>query len=136
MLPEITHFPFPPTAERLLLALALGLVVGLERERRSKEAGLRTFAFVALLGGLGGILGEAYTLVTLGLVGVLVVFLNLHALHSRQVAELTTSAALMLMSLAGVLCGQGHRLTPSALAVVTAALLAWKRPLSGFSQAL
>ncbi len=136
MLPQIAHYPFPPTAERLLLALALGLVVGLERERRSKEAGLRTFAFVSLLGGLGGILGEAYTLVTLALVGVLVVFLNLHALYSRQVAELTTSAALFLMALAGVLCGLGHRLTPSALAVVIAALLAWKRPLSGFSQAL
>jgi uncharacterized membrane protein (DUF4010 family) len=136
MLPEIAHYPFPPTAERLLLALALGLVVGLERERRSKEAGLRTFAFVALLGGLGGILGESYTLAVLALVGVLVVFLNLHALRSRQMAELTTSAALILMAVAGVLCGQGHRLTPSALAVVTAALLAWKRPLAGFSQAL
>jgi uncharacterized membrane protein (DUF4010 family) len=136
MLPQITHFPFPPTAERLLLALALGMIVGLERERRSKEAGLRTFAFVALLGALGGLLGEAYTLVTLGLVGILVIFLNLHALHSRQVAELTTSAALLLIALAGVLCGLGHRLTPSALAVITAALLAWKRPLSGFSQAL
>ena len=98
MLPQITHFPFPPTAERLLLALALGLVVGLERERRSKEAGLRTFAFVALLGALGALLGEAFSLAILALVGVLVVLLNLHALRSRQVSELTTSAALVLMS--------------------------------------
>ncbi len=136
MLPEVMRYPFPPTAERLALALALGLMVGLERERRSKEAGLRTFAFVALLGGLAGLLGESYTLVILALVGVLVAFLNFHALRSRQVSELTTSAALFLITIAGVLCGQGHRLTPSALAVVTAALLAWKRPLTGFSQAL
>lgn len=136
MLPAIVHFPFPPTADRLALALALGLFVGLERERRSKEAGLRTFACVALLGCTGGLLGERYALAMLGLVGILVVFLNLHTLKSRQSAELTTSAALFLIACAGVLCGQGHRLTPSALAVVTAALLAWKRPLTGFSQAL
>jgi uncharacterized membrane protein (DUF4010 family) len=136
VLPEIVHFPFPPTADRLALALALGLFVGLERERRSKEAGLRTFACVALLGCTGGLLGERYALAMLGLVGILVVFLNLHTLMSRQSAELTTSAALFLIAGAGVLCGQGHRLTPSALAVVTAALLAWKRPLTGFSQAL
>jgi uncharacterized membrane protein (DUF4010 family) len=136
MLPGTIHYPFPPTLERLVLALALGLVVGLERERRSKEAGLRTFAFVTLLGALGGLQGESYTLAALALVGVLAVFLNLQSLRSRQVAELTTSAALFLMAFAGVLCGQGHRLTPSALAVGTAALLTWKRPLAGFSQAL
>jgi uncharacterized membrane protein (DUF4010 family) len=136
VLPAIPHYPFLPTAERLGLALALGLFVGLERERRSKEAGLRTFAFVALLGGLGGLLGESYTLLMLGLVGLLIVFLNLHALYAQRGSELTTSAALGLIAVAGVFCGQGHRLTPSALAVVTAALLAWKRPLSGFSQAL
>jgi len=28
--------------------------IGLERERRGKEAGLRTFGFIALLGALGG----------------------------------------------------------------------------------
>ena len=39
-----------PTLMRLALALALGLFVGLERERRGKEAGLRTFGFAALFG--------------------------------------------------------------------------------------
>jgi hypothetical protein len=42
------------------------LFVGLERERRGKEAGLRTFGFATLLGGLGGLLGESYALLGLG----------------------------------------------------------------------
>jgi len=41
------------------LALAIGLFVGIERERRHKEAGLRTFAFAAVLGAVGGLLGES-----------------------------------------------------------------------------
>ncbi len=47
-------WPYLPTLVRLVLALALGLFVGLERERRGKEAGVRTFAFASLLGCLGG----------------------------------------------------------------------------------
>src|SRR4051812_20211202 len=46
------EFAYLPRLMRLALALALalGLFVGLERERRGKEAGLRTFGFAALLG--------------------------------------------------------------------------------------
>jgi uncharacterized membrane protein (DUF4010 family) len=33
---------------------------------------------------------------------------------------------------AGVLCGQGHIFAPVVVGIVTAALLAWKRPISGF----
>ena len=46
--------PWPPfqSLSRVTLAIALGLFVGLEREWRGKEAGLRTFAFVALLAAL------------------------------------------------------------------------------------
>jgi uncharacterized membrane protein len=62
-------FSYLPTLLRLALALALalGLFVGLERERRGKEAGQRTFGFASLLGGLGGLLGDAYALLGLGL---------------------------------------------------------------------
>lgn len=74
--PSAQTFPPLPTLERLLLALALGLFVGLERERRGKEAGLRTLGFAALLGGLGGLLGEAYALLGLGLLGILIAFMN------------------------------------------------------------
>ena len=129
-------FPYLPTLLRLALALALGLFVGLERERRGKEAGLRTFGFAALLGGLGGLLGESYALVGLGLLGILIVFLNWATLRDGEGLELTTSAALLVTRFIGVLAGQGHTFTPVTVAIATAALLAWKERLAGFSLGL
>jgi uncharacterized membrane protein (DUF4010 family) len=129
-------WPYLQALARLGLALALGMLVGLERERRAKEAGVRTFAFAALLGCLGGLLGERYALLSLGLLGLLTVFLNVERLKAHGDTELTTSAALLVVGFAGVLCGHGHTLTPSALAVLTAALLAWKARLSRFSLGL
>jgi hypothetical protein len=113
-IPAVVRFVPLPTMSRLLLALAVGLFVGLEREHRGKEAGLRTFGFAALLGSLGGLLGEPYALLCLGFLGVLIAFLNLQALRANQGAELTTSAALLVTGICGVLCGVGHTLTPVA----------------------
>lgn len=98
-LPAVVPVVPLPTTSRLLLALAVGPFVGLEREHRGKEAGLRTFGFAALLGSLGGLLGEPYALLCLGFLGVLIAFLNLQALRANQGAELTTSAALLVTGL-------------------------------------
>lgn len=129
---------WPPfhSLSRVMLAIALGLFVGLEREWRGKEAGLRTFAFVALLGALGGMLGPNFAIVAMALLGVLVAIINWQALRVEQGAELTTSTALLVVGFSGVLCGFGHRVTPTAVAVVSAGLLAWKERLSGFSHRL
>jgi uncharacterized membrane protein (DUF4010 family) len=129
----VTPWPPVPTLTRLGLSLAVGLFVGLERERRGKEAGLRTFGFAALMGGLGGLLGEAYALLALGLLGILVVIMNWQALRAHEGAELTTSAALLVTGFVGVAAGQGHMVTPVAVGVAAAALLAWKDNLAGFS---
>lgn len=129
-------WPYLPTLQRIALALAIGLFSGLEREHRGKEAGLRTFAFVALIGCVGALLGENYALLSIALTGVLIVLLNLQTIRATEGTELTTSAALILTVLAGVLAGEGHTLTPTMLAVVTAALLAWKQPLHEFSLGL
>lgn len=129
-------WPYLPTLTRLGLALALGLFVGLERERRGKEAGVRTFAFAALLGCLGGLQSDAYALLSIALLALLIVFLNWHALRSNADTEMTTSAALLITGFVGVLCGRGHTFTPVAVGLVTAGLLAWKQPLSGFSLGL
>jgi uncharacterized membrane protein (DUF4010 family) len=136
VLDQIPSWPYLPTLARLGLALAIGLFVGIERERRHKEAGLRTFAFAAVLGAIGGLLGESFALLALGLVGLLVVFLNIETIRTDEGAEITTSAALFITAFAGLLAGQGHTFTPSALGIATAALLAWKEPLAGFSHAL
>lgn len=131
-----SHWTYLPTLSRLGLALAIGLFVGLEREWRGKEAGLRTFGFAGLLGGLGGMLGDTYALLVLALLGVLTGFLNWQAIRAGEGAELTTSAALLMTGMVGILCGHGHTFTPVAVGVATAALLAWKESLTGFSLGL
>ena len=130
------EWPYLDILVRLALALVLGLLIGLERERRGKEAGLRTFAFIALLGGLGGALGESFALLILALVGLLTLVLNVQTLRSDQGSELTTSAAMLVTCLAGILCGQGHTIAPAAVIVIATALLAWKERLAGFSMGL
>jgi uncharacterized membrane protein (DUF4010 family) len=129
-------WPYLPTLARLALALALGLLLGIERERRRKEAGLRTFAFASVLGAMGGLLGDSYALLALALLGVLIVLLNLETIRTGEGSEITTSAALLVTGYVGVLAGKGHTFTPTALGVATAALLAWKEPLAGFSRAV
>ena len=134
-LPSV-EWPYPDVLVRLALALTLGLLIGLERERRAKEAGLRTFGFIALVGALGGSLGEHFALLSLALTAVLAIFLNIQTLRAEHGSELTTSAAMFVTCAAGILCGQGHRLTPAAIMVITTALLAWKQPLAGFTKGL
>ena len=125
-----------PTLARLALALGLGMLSGIERERRQKEAGLRTFTFAALLGAVGGLLGESYALLAVGLLSVLLVLLNMDTIRKGEGAEITTSAALLVTGYVGLLAGQGHAFTATALGVAVSALLAWKEPLAGFSRAL
>lgn len=132
----VEHWPYLPVLTRVLLAVALGLFVGMERERRGKEAGIRTFAFVSLLGCLCGLLGDAYALLSLVLLGILIVFLNWQRLVTNQTAELTTSAALVVTGVMGVLCGKGHHFTPALVGILTAALLAWKERMTRFSLGL
>lgn len=136
-LPAPTHL-WPPldSLGRLLLALLVGLFVGLEREWRGKDAGLRTFGLVALLGCLGSMLGLGYALVSLGLVAVLIVFLNLQSMRAEKGTELTTSAALLVTGLTGSLCGLGHTFTPTAVAVLTTGLLSYKEHLAEFGHKL
>ncbi|MGE0494339.1 MAG: MgtC/SapB family protein [Vulcanimicrobiota bacterium] len=130
------QWPYADAIFRLVLALALGLFIGLERERRHKEAGVRTFAFAALLGGLGALLGEDFALASLALLGLMAVLLNISSLRDGHGAELTTTAAMLVTGYTGLLCGQGHTFTPVAIAMLSAGLLAWKNPLSGFSLGL
>ena len=130
------EWPYLQILVRLALSLVLGLFIGLERERRGKEAGLRTFGFICLLGAMGGSLGVAFALLILALVGMLAVLLNVQTLRADQGTELTTSAAMLVTCMVGILCGQGHTIAPAAVMVITTALLASKERLAGFSMGL
>ena len=123
-------------AFRLATALAIGLLIGAERERRKGEgpqrsaAGIRTFALASLLGGvsvvLGGILPLAVTTT------VIAVFTAAAYLRARdQDPGLTSEAALVLAVLLGGLA-QTQTATASALAVIVTVLLAARLPLHHF----
>ncbi|HET6595163.1 MAG TPA: DUF4010 domain-containing protein [Anaerolineales bacterium] len=131
-MPDI-EWPYVIVLERLVLAVLIGLFIGLERERRGKESGVRTFALTAALGTLGGLMGENYALLSLLMLGVLITLINIQTILTKSEIELTTSIALLLTGIMGILCGVGHIFTPVAVGVITVALLAWKQDLSGFS---
>lgn len=130
------EWPYIWAIKRLALAMALGFFVGLERQRRGKDAGVRTFAFCGLLGSLGGLLGDHFALMALAMIGIIVILLAMHSLKADHGTEVTTSAALAIIGYSGVMCGQGHTLTPTAVGVMTAAMLAWKESFAGLSLGL
>jgi uncharacterized membrane protein (DUF4010 family) len=90
----------------------------------------------ALLGCLGGLSGDRFSILSLLFLAGFVGFLNWRQFRLHQTLGLTTSAALLIVGFAGVFCGQGHTFTPVAVSVITAALLAWKQPISGFAVGL
>ena len=132
---HVSHWPFVPVLTRLGLAAAIGLFIGLEREHRGKN-GVRIFALTALLGCLGGLLGNLFSGIAMGFVAMTAVWMNWRQMVLQKQLALTTSTALTIVGFTGILCGQGHIFTPVVVGVITAALLAWKQPISGFVSGL
>ena len=120
-------------AARIALALAIGLMVGFEREWSNKDAGIRTCALAALLGMLAALVSPAFAVAGFAGVLLLVVFLNLRSLQASATVEITTSAALLLLYVAGVLVGRGNFFAPVAAAIAATFLLAWKLELHRFA---
>lgn len=123
-------------AFRLASALAIGLLIGAERERRKGEgpqrsaAGIRTFALAALLGGVSVMLGGNMLLaVTTAAIAIFTAaaYLRTHA----QDPGLTSEIALVLSVLLGGLA-QTQTATASALAVMVTVLLAARLRLHHF----
>jgi uncharacterized membrane protein (DUF4010 family) len=129
-------FPALEIAMKVAIALALGLLVGFEREWSNKDIGVRTFAMTALLGLLGTLLGPSLLLMNGATVLILIVFANLRGLQTARKLEATTSTALALVFLFGALVGQGHLFTPVACAIIVAMLLALKPQLRAFAGGL
>ena len=124
-------------AQRIILATALGLIVGLERLRAGKEAGIRTFSLTAMAGSLSQLVGgPVYGIIALFLTGILIVITNVSALSKGNGAELTTSVSLVVTSFAGILVGQGQVFAPVASVVLLMVLLAWKDEMVYFTHHL
>lgn len=128
-----------PVITDLALAVGLGLMVGVQREwSASRMAGVRTFALVAMLGALCGLLqaaGDAEWLVAAGLVAVAAMMWlgNEVEIAARQPAGgLTTEFAALVMFLVGVLVMQGQEAAGVVIAGTVAVLLHWKEPLHRF----
>ncbi len=125
---------------RLLVALGVGLVMGLERERaRDAErprrwAGLRSFALTSLLGGVALQTGSA---VVLGAAGAAVVLLALLVAWRATEPDpgLTTEVALVLAFTLGVLA-QGAPALAFAAALASSTLLAFRARLHGLARKL
>ena len=122
---------------RFGVALALGLLMGLERgwERRerpegSRVAGFRTFGLISLLGGVTAYLGAEsrvllLTAVGLALAAVLVAGYWRESEREADVSATTTVAALVAYGL-GALAGLGQLTAASATAVVVTLVLGFK----------
>jgi len=125
---------------KLLVALGVGLVMGLERERaRDAErprrwAGLRSFALTSLLGGVALQTGSA---VVVGVAGAAVVLLALLVAWRATEPDpgLTTEVALVLAFALGVLAQRAPALAFAA-ALATSTLLAFRARLHGLARKL
>lgn len=126
--PQISGGPwwreiFPPEVVSLGIALGVGLLVGLERERHPDTvAGVRTFGLAGLIGGLAAMLGEPETtpwalLVVASLAGVAGVWGGISARTAPADGQtvrdigLTTAFALIATTLLGGFAVLGDRTT-------------------------
>jgi uncharacterized membrane protein (DUF4010 family) len=126
---------FPPfvVATKIAIALGIGLLVGLERQWSQKDVGVRTFSITALLGCLSVLISMPLAAICLAGVLVLIVFMNGRSLLVDRSLEMTTSVALLVTFILGVLAGLGHFFTPIASAILMTMLLAWKTELQRFA---
>src|SRR6202167_5532125 len=120
----------------MAVAVGIGMLAGMEREWSNKDLGVRPFAIVALLGMLASLIAQTVTVAALIGVFLMVAAMNTRSMLADRSLEITTSAALIVIYLLGVLVGLGHIFTPVAGAIVMTMLLAWKTELSRFAGGL
>jgi uncharacterized membrane protein (DUF4010 family) len=135
-LEPIVTFPHNEISLKIVLALGVGLLVGLEREYASKDVGVRTFAIASLLGLVSQLLSTSFA--ALGFVGILFLtaYMNVRAMWVSRSLEVTTSGALLVTYALGALVAQGHVFTPVTAAILMTMLLAWKAELAAFAHGL
>ncbi|UVE50076.1 MgtC/SapB family protein [Haloferax larsenii] len=155
-----------PTVSRLFIAAALGMFLGLERERSKKTAGMRTFTLTSLIGGLAVVLDSGIVLAIGGLLVVVQAALlggrGLVEWNGRPAAEeavateeigpvaateddddddgvslsLTTSTSLLVAYGVGAAVVAGYVIEGVVVALTSSLLLVLRRELHGFAHRL
>jgi uncharacterized membrane protein (DUF4010 family) len=126
----------PPPWINFTVALAIGLLIGVERERTKGEgplrraAGIRTFALASLLGAVAMHVGGVPVL-ALAFAATLLLTALSYLKGSREDPGLTTEIALVLTPLLGALA-MADTLVASALAACVAVVLAMKARIHRF----
>ncbi len=127
------------------VALALGLLIGLERGWHDRDAGeggrvagLRTYGLVGLLGGFAALLSDGPVFLGFAFVGVVGAFVVAYGLSGRHRSDvgITSLVAALLTFIFGAAVVQGF-MAPAAIgAVITAFLLQYKAFLHRWIDAL
>lgn len=126
----------------LVIALGLGLLVGIERQRHAAHvAGIRTFALITLFGalsaGLATAAGPFFVPAALLAVAALLITGNVFVLRAGgHDSGMTTEVAALVMFAVGAMVVTGFRLQAFVVAGAVALLLHWKRPLHGLVRTL
>lgn len=126
---------------KFVIALAIGALIGIERERKTKEsefAGIRTFILIALLGIVSAYLSDYYSnFVLIAFIGLSVLIGLSYWVSTRNNGDvgLTTEIAALLTFLLGVMCfwDPGYKLAP-IIAIIVTTLLALKPSLHHLAQ--
>jgi uncharacterized membrane protein (DUF4010 family) len=123
---------------RIVLAGALGLFLGLEREWSHKSAGIRTFSLISLLAAVFTVLDQP---LLLAIGGLFVAFQGLMlAVRGLLIEEaglsLTTSVSMLVAYGVGILVGTGRLVEGVTVAVLSSLLLVLKRELHSFAWGL
>lgn len=128
-----TAFPPAVTAVKLAVALAIGLLIGFERQWSHKDFGVRTFSLTALLGALTAMISTPVMLMGMLATILLAVLLNVRDIVASNSVEGTTSVALVVTFVLGALIGNGHMFTSVACAIVATWLLSLKPQFKQFA---
>ena len=137
--------PLLPSLEGLLVALLVGFLIGLDRERaevrkgRDVFAGVRTFPLIALAGAVSMVLmpiaGPALLIASFAAVAAVAVVAYIRSSAAGEIGA-TTEMAAIVSFLLGALAGSGQLVMASAAGVTIAVLLVAKPRLEVFSRTL
>jgi uncharacterized membrane protein (DUF4010 family) len=131
----------PDALVSLGVAFAVGLAVGLQRERvyavqgRPGPAGARTFPIVALLGGLTMLAGDVAgpVLAGAGFLGLSCLAVAAYRRGGKDGVGITTEVLVLLTYVLGAVAVAGHRETAAIVGAAAVILVALKKGLHGFA---